>query len=135
LGFGPCKAGGILPVSPVFITGKKFVKEIDMNEANKFITFDEAVAKLGLQPFEEFAKARTKYYPRGTGRTTKMLLSAVVASQTHPVCIKAANHDLEKHFYRMALEMAKTLGLETANILPKEKHSQCKVFVDHFQQF
>lgn len=98
------------------------------------ITLEEAMTKLGLMGFDEVEKDSKEkgYYPRRSGRTTLMLLEAIIASQKEIVYIRAHTYDYAKDLVGQARRMCVQLGLDPNNIKPLN-HSVLlgSVFDDH----
>ena len=109
----------------------------------KEITFEEARKALELQPFEGFqhpaAAAALETYSsekRGTGRTTKMLVDAVVQSQSSKVAIVGWSLGYSHCLTQEARIYAQKLGLDPNQIvLPQDKAKAKQVFTDHCKNF
>jgi hypothetical protein len=121
---------------------------------SKLLTFDEARERLGLLPFDEYAelqiqdvsnplKAAEKILYgdirdllRNTGRTTKMLLEAVVQSQYSHVKISGYSLSYSEQLTVDAKTMAKKLGLNPDFILRPNDVEWIRpvVFTDHYQR-
>lgn len=119
------------------------------------LTFDDARRRLGLKDFDVFTAERRaqnveykdwmlKEYPkanpeeflvRGTGRTTKMLVKAVVESQFEYVMIIGHSWDYSISLGRQARQYAERLGLDPEKIvlLPSSPSGVCITnFYDHY---
>lgn len=106
------------------------------------ITFEEARIALGLQPFEGFYHPKAPVLEahssreRGTGRTTKMLVEAVVQSQTKKVAIVGWSISYSYDLTRQARNYACKLGLNPDQIvLPNDGWKAEQVFTDHYINF
>lgn len=102
------------------------------------LTLEEARIALGMRPFEAIENmAREMHiYPRRSGRTTRMLLEAVIASQQGKVQITGRTLSDTKRLVNQARSMCKELGLNPLNIQPAiEPYSNIdtyRVFRDHY---
>lgn len=103
------------------------------------ITIKDAIEALDLKGFEEIVNQSKGYgiYPRRSGRTTLMLLEAVIASQEEEVVyISARTYDYAKHLTSQARGMCIRLGLDPEKIKPiSHKTILGRVYNDHGQDF
>jgi hypothetical protein len=92
----------------------------------KFLTFEEARERLGLLPFDQL---------QDVGRTTKILLEAVVQSQYSLVKISGYSLRYSEQLTVDAKTMAKKLGLNPDFILRPNDVEWIRpvVFTDHYQ--
>lgn len=102
--------------------------------------------KLGLLPWDEYKYKKQNFYldyyyidiNRNTGRTTKMLVSAIYYSQFRKVYVVGYNQRYTKDLIVEADRLCRKLNINPTNILPlplvlKElDFSQSYVFFDHY---
>jgi hypothetical protein len=110
---------------------------------NRNLTFEQARYILELEPFESFRHPEAwrifsrnpnadKY--RGTGRTTAMLLRAVIKSQEIPVVIYGQTIAYSIELTEQARDFARMLMLKPSRILsPLNVKQQVVAFVDHYR--
>jgi lambda repressor-like predicted transcriptional regulator len=107
------------------------------------LTETEIAFRLGLKPWEVMQEKAQNYgvYPRGSGRTTRMLVAAVAAAQTERVAIAAHTNTLARNYARQARQMCDAVGINPTNIVghcrfrtvSKEvRETDVKVFYDHW---
>lgn len=96
------------------------------------LTFDQARDRLGFMPFDEFARRHRD--KRGSGRTTKMLVEAVVASQNETVAIRAYSPRYTDDLVARARQMAVMLNLDPKRIevATAPRGIAATVFLDHY---
>lgn len=113
---------------------------------------DEVCAALGLEPFDEFAKARMDEWKsgdkerelgkkefrrflmerRGTGRTLRMICEALAdVSEGHVVHIYGHNQTYTRELVHRARAYASQLGLDAGKILLRPVGAQ-RVYRDHY---
>lgn len=112
----------------------KLSKHIELTNPKPPLTIDEAMTRLGLKGFDEVERISKEngHYPKRSGRTTQMLLEAVIASQEEVVFISARTYDYAKDLASQARGLCVRLGLDPGNIRPISHNRVLgKVFKDH----
>lgn len=106
------------------LLSSKLLKELEANkEDNRILTVEEAREELGFLNYKEFSKINNQFnnpmYPRRSGRTTRMLIQAVVAAQYGKVKIIGHTRHYGMTLVNEAKRYAIKLNIDPNNITPE----------------
>jgi hypothetical protein len=108
----------------------------------KYRTIEELMKTLGLDPhFTQHPQAAgCQDARRGSGRTTQMLLRALLAAQSEAVLVIGSCPRHSRLLTDQMLSMAKQSGIDTANICQhatrrSARGSRCLIFEDHHHEY
>jgi hypothetical protein len=90
---------------------------------------------VGLRPWNEFDNEYNKYYPRRSGRTTRMILNALgYAADGKTVLIFGLNLRQTNYIVNIAMKYAKLLGIDGNKIKSGrfcDNHHENKLLYDY----